>query len=368
MQPCSLPAVAAGLATVSFSAVYWNTRREPVAPSVKPFQRVSPELTTYAVSSKLRESFYFQCYVKEGDAIHIEDIIHSCCQTFWRALQNTNHDEERFLSDCVFGATRESKSLDHDPITSYFLPSPLATKAGIFQPSEGDLSDGVSLIGPSPPAWSHAMWSLDRQMPILSWNDEAPIGYEHDSFIRSVVDSFHASGNRIESNLSTRGGMHRDWEHKIHTRGSSNRIEYKLHLTSDVFVNIEDAVDVLTTGYNIALSTASPVIDQEAPAFFSPQHSIKVTLEKDGLMNSTSTVIKTRTKLHFRYPAPLQEQFLQLELFPPILVGELPTAVPERAWTVTGKPGDYRFALIGSIVFSVLGGLFMLRSIKKACV
>lgn len=210
-------------------------------------------------------------------------------------------------------------------------------------------------------------------------------------------DDINTSDNRevssvrvyLESELSDRGGMHRDLMHRITVEElgeiSSLSMIMALHIPADVFVNVDDLFRVEIHGVTVRLVTLDVVIDQEEPAFASIPHGLLVEVNID---TTAPRIFEFITKIHIRYPMPLasfeaNSAYRLVTIPPPFLLSALHTSkhartsiqihgnskqLPLQLWVAAGYQDDYQLALFITVVVAMVGAAVMLLDISRVSI
>jgi hypothetical protein len=217
---------------------------------------------------------------------------------------------------------------------------------------------------------------------------------------------------QVSSNLSPQGGMHRLLHHQITmidqgtastdddatTTTALERLYLFLHVPRGMFVDLDDAVTVVSTSTSTSRTTtsskaefefkwkvdavhAAKVCDIEQPAFDSGQHAIVVELPPGGSQYDLSS------KLHLRYPDPSLEYEQWIDLVEPHVVGIVVNGnrlghghelrreqaiiastegfeILERVWVAAGSDDDYDWVMWTTIAACWVGVVWMLSDIS----
>lgn len=177
-------------------------------------------------------------------------------------------------------------------------------------------------------------------------------------------------------------GMHRSMNQKFHfvypkpfDEPYNISLDLLIHLPSDLFVNMEDAITCRHI-QNCQISWMG-LIDQEEPTFASPSHAFLIHIQEH--VESPSETFTVTTKVHLRYAPPQEDSdFWPILIPPPVLLAATATnsrrtihALPSAAnpliiWTATGHVGDFAVVLSVTIIVSLVGTAFMIRDIARA--
>jgi hypothetical protein len=369
---------------------------------------------------------YFQCLdVLPNEASKPFDIapferapvVEACC----RASAKLVDEPQRLLVACLATAAygghvrdkEESCSDRKVPLVAFLYETAPRSVTTSWSVPDTPISfhDAESLTNSTDPQpWIYSVYDKRNQLCLMELSSTDKDTDCASLLARLALDSIDSSENTqlnafVASTLSSVGGLHREWQHQFTVSFGAEitavetgylTLEYLLHVGSDVFVNVEDAVQILTlpflddddlrSRWNISIQhDPYRVIDQEEPAFVSPQHVVLVQLQGPMTRHPGADqpmVFETVTKLHLRYPEPLDQgtcNFVQFPLMPPNLLqasfvtasgqryqqhgSVLPRAPPVGVWIATGRASDYIWVVTVSVLASVVGAVVILRDL-----
>ncbi|KAI2513225.1 hypothetical protein MHU86_1263 [Fragilaria crotonensis] len=201
------------------------------------------------------------------------------------------------------------------------------------------------------------------QLPSLVWETRNEMNaWEFTTFSPFRGDS--PKVHTVESTVSRAGGMHRSWQHIIHSVEPQSSIFLFLFLTEHVYMDVEDMLESIKGGSLIHIHT-SETISIESPSFDSPQHVVVLELK----VNDEESEIRLTTKLHLRYlePSMSSERSMQLQIPHPVLwngrgATPHPIILPH---VTTGSAGDARIVTGVSILSSLVGASLLLLDLWR---
>ena len=199
------------------------------------------------------------------------------------------------------------------------------------------------------------------QLPFLAWETRNVM----DVWTLTPYSPFRGDTplvHKVESTISTAGGMHRSWDHIISSVQPQSSILLFLFLTEHVYMDVEDVVETIKGASLVHIHT-SETISIESPSFESRQHVVVMELKA----NDQVSEIRLTTKLHLRYlePSLSSERTIHLQIPHPVLWNSRgatpePIVLPHVA---SGFVGDAHFVTGVSIVSSLVAAILLLKDL-----
>ena len=225
--------------------------------------------------------------------------------------------------------------------------------------------------------------------------ESAPLPWQ--PFLQQIFRDMHNADDiiQLKGELAQSGGMHRKFRQKTLVQlpqtspTATASLDVLILLPPDMFINIEEAVEVSST-----LATSTPilrhfildipphrVIDQEEPTFASPAHGVLLRLEFPATSSAIVT-LEWELLLHLRYPAPLKRADFVLIAILPLVPWSLtvaepngtvlthvafplaaPSATPHYTWVAAGRQEYLLFVVVLTSLAALVGSAVMLRTL-----